>query len=82
MTTIFFIKAAISNVSYSLLDTSQLWILQDNELKNKETDSTPLQCSRCSWTTIPKNDCPTWMHIKIEGEYKEQKAKELERLLG
>ena len=67
---------SLTYISYSLLDTSQLWVLgEDNKLKNKGTGNATIgECSRCNWDIIPKDDCPTWMHIKNEGEYEEQKS--------
>ena len=63
-------------ISYSLLDASQLWELKDEKLKNKETEATIGECSRCNWNIIPKNDCPIQIYIKNEGEYEEQKVRQ------
>ena len=66
-------------MSYSLLDTSQLWLIKkDVQLENKGDLWAP-SCSRCNWTLIrnSKNICQ-W-HINIEGKFEDQKLNKNEK---
>ena len=58
-----------ADMSYSLLDTLQLWLLKDGKLKHKENgeDEITLNCNRCNWKLIQKSNCQ-WQ-IKNEGKF-------------